>query len=292
MQGRPRSQNSKSSTKAINVKPPHCKKCTHLVRGHKKGKNRLCPMCPQGVCASEGKEIKCKCDWHHTGFVKGRESPMCDEDNATVLVVGNVTEIVFPRHLSQSGLLGWGASTTSCTVISTIACSSVLRGEMSFPEDFASFQEVAKAYKDIMAKGNKLYDVISARAQQILLPVEEVIAYSELQVYMPSGMIPVADVSNLASHLFALRDLHGTFACVLICPPDKSVAICLKDGVICLMDSHYHHMNGAAISFCKISYLPEMCGYLEEFLQKYFNSSVKGSNLVPLQVFYTQENVE
>lgn len=223
-------------------------------------------------------------------YVKERESSTRDEDR--VLTIGNVTEIVLPRHLSQSGLLGWGASTTSSTVISTIACSSVLRGEMSLPEDFASFQEIANAYKEIMEKGNKLYDVISARAQQILLPVEEVIGYSELQVCMPNGMIAVADVNNLATHLFALYDAYGMFACVLICPPDKSVAICIRDGVICLMDSHYHHMNGAAISFCKVSDLLEMCTYLETFFQKYFNSSVSGSNLVPLQVFDTQMDEE
>ena len=78
----------------------------------------MCSMCPQGVRASYGKEIPCKCDWHQTGYVKERESSTGNEDRATVLIIGNVTEIVLPHHLSQSGLLGWGASATSCTDLS------------------------------------------------------------------------------------------------------------------------------------------------------------------------------
>ena len=238
-------------------------------------------MCPKSLCSAEGKEYPCRCKWHAT--TNGKEKGFKEEE-VKVRMVGNIVEYVLPSQLSQSGLLGRGEHISSCTVISTIACSSVLRGEILLQDALTVVPEIVEIYKGIMTKGNKLYEIISGRAQQLLLPVEEVIQYSELQVYMPDGIIPIVDVSNLATHLLALRDSTPILACVLICPPDKSVALCIQNNTICLLDSHYHYTNGAVISLCDSNNFLEFCEYLESFFKTYFNTSIQGSNLIPLQL--------
>ena len=44
----------------------HCKKCNHVVQGHKRPKDgpNKCPKCPNRVCCSEGRKTVCDCDGH------------------------------------------------------------------------------------------------------------------------------------------------------------------------------------------------------------------------------------
>ena len=46
-------------------RPPHCKRCGHIRRGHTIRENKeSCQLCPGGICVEQGKESFCKCEWH------------------------------------------------------------------------------------------------------------------------------------------------------------------------------------------------------------------------------------
>ena len=62
-------KHSKQQQPTTVTKPPHCKKCGHLVKGHKrpKGNQVKCEQCPGGICTStDADRCNCNCEWHST----------------------------------------------------------------------------------------------------------------------------------------------------------------------------------------------------------------------------------
>ena len=48
-------------------KNPHCKKCSHIRKGHscqKVSKTTNCLYCPNMICTMDGRNFPCKCEWH------------------------------------------------------------------------------------------------------------------------------------------------------------------------------------------------------------------------------------
>ena len=70
-------------TTPFNIRKPmtkgnHCKQCGHVMKGHKGKKkgDKSCSMCPNNCCSSDGKSLKCKCDYHSTtGIEVGQSLP-------------------------------------------------------------------------------------------------------------------------------------------------------------------------------------------------------------------------
>ena len=62
-------KHSKQQRPTTVTKPPHCKKCGHPVKGHKrpKGNQFKCEQCPEGICTStDADRYNCNCEWHLT----------------------------------------------------------------------------------------------------------------------------------------------------------------------------------------------------------------------------------
>ena len=62
---------AKSSTRVrpasqATEKQSHCKKCGHIVKGHKRPANEppKCPLCPNNLCCDNGGGNECSCEWH------------------------------------------------------------------------------------------------------------------------------------------------------------------------------------------------------------------------------------
>ena len=46
-------------------RPPHCKTCGHLKKGHRTVQaKKFCPMCANQQCSPCSKDDKCQCEWH------------------------------------------------------------------------------------------------------------------------------------------------------------------------------------------------------------------------------------
>ena len=62
-------KHSKQQRPTTVTKPPHCKKCGHPVKGHKrpKGNQFKREQCPEGICTStDADRYNCNCEWHLT----------------------------------------------------------------------------------------------------------------------------------------------------------------------------------------------------------------------------------
>ena len=59
------SQNTSCNSTAPRA-PPHCSKCHHPVRGHKRENNSVmkCNFCPSNTCTNSGISTQCSCQWH------------------------------------------------------------------------------------------------------------------------------------------------------------------------------------------------------------------------------------
>lgn len=59
--------------------PPHCRKCHHPIRGHKRsnGSQVKCDFCPNNVCAvnSDNSFSRCNCSWHRENHTQSNTLP-------------------------------------------------------------------------------------------------------------------------------------------------------------------------------------------------------------------------
>ena len=195
----------------------------------------------------------------------------------------NVIELLLPPHASQSGLVGYGIGTNSCTAISVLACVATVQESLLSSNVIANPDEIVSRYCGVIAEGNMLYENIDPSADTPNLMVEDVIEQSDVEVYMPQPMIPIVDADQLASSLITLSKLSPIVTCVLIVSPDKAMALCIVRGSIWVFDSHRHLERGALIAFASKIYIHEFCQYLTLVCAKYFGSGVNGSNLIHLE---------
>ena len=84
-----------------NKKPSHCKKCAHIVKGHKRARNEAvgCPLCPHGICTEGGGQIVCTSEWDVP-------MPLSTDNHPAnpVLISDNMTVYSFPYSQSQATL--------------------------------------------------------------------------------------------------------------------------------------------------------------------------------------------
>ena len=206
-------------------------------------------------------------------------------DDQIYLKHGNVIEFLLPPHASQSGLVGYGIGTNSCTAISVLACVATIQGSLLSLDAVTKPDELVSRYCGVIAEGNMLYENIDPSAETPNLMVEDVIEQSDVEIFMPRPMIPIIDADQLASSLISLSELSPVVTCVLIVRPDKSMALCIVRGNIWVFDSHRHLEKGALIAFASAKYIHEFCRYLALICEQYFGSGVNGSNLINLEQY-------
>lgn len=233
------------------------------------------------MCSKGGGKVPCSCDWH----VKPQRKDTATADDCIYLKYGNVIELLLPAHASQSGLVGYGIGTNSCTAISVLACVATIQESLLSSNVIANPDELVSRYCGVIADGNMLYENIDPSADTPNLMVKDVIEQSDVEVYLPQPMIAILDADQLASRLITLSKLSQIVTCVLIVSPDKAMALCIVRGSIWAFDSHRHLERGALIAFAGVRYIHEFCHYLALVCERYFGSGVNGSNLIHLEQF-------
>ena len=265
-------------------KPPHCRKCGHAKKGHKvrKGQDETCNLCPGKVCNEAHKKLKCTCNWHSDGS----KVPTTVPTPFTRLDAGGITELSFPKEFCQSGLQ-YGQGSNSCTAIATLVCKYTIEGRFLTEQHLKNFDDLSIAYRKIMQEGNVLYGSIQPIDGQPNLSVEEVLQYSnkDLFLHMPQSYVGIFDVKALEEELLILKTNRESFACVLNLPPDKSIAICYSEERIIFLDSHQHGNRGAVVAFAAEKNIKELCIYLDGFFKRNYHMGIYMSNLKLLEKY-------
>ena len=119
------SQIHNESTPSPNKAPPHCRKCKHPVRGHKRNNNNAhvkCNFCENGICtvSADIRSSNCPCSWHTANW-PGNSQSTCNNQTApsprpdsrttlrkTVMSTQHldVTEWLLPSYICQSSIGG------------------------------------------------------------------------------------------------------------------------------------------------------------------------------------------
>ena len=256
----PQSPHDKSATVFTPLhrekKPPHCKKCGHAKKGHKKanqGGLECCLFCQGGTCSIAGKTVTCNCDWHTDPLkeFKGKGKNVHKDRKSNTTKLGHITEHLLPPEASQVGVKGYGTGSNSCTAISVLTCKATLK------QSFLSLN----------------------------LMVEEVLENSDVEVYMPHPMIPILNREHHVTNLKSLLETASNLGCVLIVYPDKALSLCVYDDRIWVFYSHRHLDRGALIASTSQDYIDDFCKYLDTVCKRFYGYGLEGSNLVYLEPY-------
>ena len=271
-------------------KPPHCKKCGHAKKGHKKanqGGLECCLFCQGGTCSIAGKTATCNCDWHTNPpkEFKGKGKNVHKDRKSNTTKLGHITEHLLPPEASQVGVKGYGTGSNSCTAISVLTCKATLKQSFLSPSVTDDVDELIGRYCGIIAEGNILYEFVNSSDDSPNLMVEEVLENSDVEVYMPHPMIPILNREHLVTNLKSLLETTSNLGCVLIVYPDKAMSLCVYDDRIWVFDSHRHLDRGALIASTSQDYIDDFCKYLDTVCKRFYGYGVEGSNLVYLEPY-------
>ena len=114
--------------------------------------------------------------------------------------------------------------------------------------------------------------------------VEEFLPQSDLPVYLPRGMEVIINADHLATLLSDIKQQRERASCVLIVPPNISIAISMLHEKIIAYDSHRHSAFGVMIAYSEERNMQEFCRYLEVMIKKHFNSTLLQSNLIYVEL--------
>ena len=169
-----------TSAPSPNKAPPHCRKCYHPVRGHKRLNNNTlvkCNFCENKICSvsSDTSFSKCPCSWHRAN--QGNQST-CSSQSATsarpdtvrISVTKklhlDVTEWLMPSYICQSSVGGGLSGSNACTVITVLAGQHFLEETLPIPKQLQDLNCVIPLYINLMMKGNQIYQSFQLPAQQ------------------------------------------------------------------------------------------------------------------------------
>ncbi len=89
------------------------------------------------------------------------------------------------------------------------------------------------------------YRLMNKPGGQVNFMVEEFIQQSDLPLYTPNDVIYVINADHLSAALHMIKGSKPIANCVLIVPPDKSIALTMVGTRIAAFDSHPHTAYGA-----------------------------------------------
>ena len=208
---------------SANNKKAHCKKCNHVVQGHKRPKDgpNKCPKCPNGICCSEERKTACDCDEHSANTsvstninASSQGHVNNSQNNFTASRIGNINYVTL--EVSQ-GDLSEGIGSNTCTVIAIFSALKFLQNEIDCPMGDIS-QETVNQFITIMKAGNTIYDNINPPVWQPNLFVEEVINAVNFQFEKPEQ----SDTAIVADH----KSLEAEIKDTLVTAPGKKCTDC------------------------------------------------------------------
>ena len=146
---------------------PHCSKCHHPVRGHKRENNSVttCNFCPSNTCTSSSISTQCSCHRHQQHQrqqanqqptnqhqpvlpVTAAKAPIQQVQFVTVIANQNndVTEWLLPNYLSQSTIGGRMTGSNACTVIALLTGRHFLEGALAIPKELKDLSQTIPFY--------------------------------------------------------------------------------------------------------------------------------------------------
>ena len=245
-----------------NNKKAHCKKCNHVVQGHKRPKDgpNKCPKCPNRICCLEGRKTACDCDEHSANTsVRTNINASSQLHSFTASRIGNINYVTL--EVSQ-GDLSEGIGSNVCTVIAIFSALKFLQNEIDCPAGDIS-QETVNQFIKIMKAGNTIYDIINPPVWQPNLSVEEVINAVNFPFEKPeqsdTALLQIKDT---------LVTAPGKNALIVIVPMDKSMLFCSNDSHLILFESHKHNDKGAVIAMTTRDNTKEMTEFIAEMSRR------------------------
>ena len=239
------------------------------MRGHKK---EFCGFCPMQKCSITSIPCTCLQCNKSTNIVSTNNSSSKHFHSSTQ--IGTVNEVILDKSISQSSLAGYNGS-NACTIISVLTTMHFQLQDI----DTSSKEQTAEQYANIIKTGNALYHIIPKTKHQVNLYVEEVLEHSFFSGYMSSAG---------CSFLMATKDLaecvkeRKNSLYILICPPDKSMAICTNDDTIFLFDSHQHQNGGALLTTCPLADVEAFAQYVDDMVTRDWRSTLIGANFIEI----------
>ena len=217
-----------TSAPSPNKAPPHCRKCYHPVRGHKRLNNNTlvkCNFCEDSICSvsSDTSSSKCPCSWHRA--YQGNKSS-CSNQSATssrpdtvrISVTKklhlDVTEWLMPSYICQSSVGGGLSGSNACTVIAVLTGQHFLEETLPIPKQLQDLNLVIPLYVNLMMKGNQIYQSFQLPAQQPNLEVRQVLQqhndeqFQDLEIIEDLGFFPFKTFkTTLHNTIISIQDL-------------------------------------------------------------------------------------
>lgn len=279
-------------------RPPHCRKCCHPVRGHKRSNSSqiTCDFCPNNICVANVNGLSsCICTWH-------RESSSLHAQNTSQAVppqraeiqipvtennYPNVTEWVLPFQICQSNIAGRQFGSNACTVIALLSGLHFLKGTFAIPKLLPDLNQTLPVYSQLIHEGNQIYDSFNMPPQQPNLDVRQVLQqnngnFQGLRITSDTGFFTTQDLEDFL--IQTVQQQQQSFFAVLIVPPDKSLLLCFSQTSVCLFESHSHGLQGGIISTGKSNEILNFVHYLEIMVNRDWGSQLMGSNITLLQL--------
>ena len=91
----------------------------------------------------------------------------------------------------------------------------------------------------------------------------------------PAGFVGVMDLPQLKQEVQNMFHNKEKMCAMMITPPDKSFAICYRNGKIILFDSHHHFQRGAVRAFSKADKIDDMCDYIYKMIVNDWNQRIQ-----------------
>ena len=284
---------SQSTSNSTSRAPPHCTKCHHPVRGHKRSRNTSnisCNFCPNTTCISTPSSSSCTCDWHRANKINNRKQQASQPAPQTnyLTVIGNhyldVNEWLLPLHICQSMIGGRQTGSNACTIISMLTGLHFLEASLPIPKEIQDLSQTIPVYSQLLFKGNHIYSFFNLPPQQPHLDVKQVLDMKDenlqnLTMISDNGFF---SPQHLEDYIVQYHRRNPKFAAVLIVPPDKSMALCFDHAVMCLFESRSHGLQGAIISTSCSGNVSNFVQYLKGMVMRDWQTHLHGANLAVL----------
>ena len=176
---------SQSTSNSTSRAPPHCTKCHHPVRGHRRSRNTSnisCNLCPNTTCISTPSSSSCTCDWHRANKINNRKQQATQPAPQTsyLTVIGShyldVSEwLLPPPHICQSMIGGRQTGSNACTIISMLTGLHFLEASLPIPKQIQDLSQTIPVYSQLLFKGNHIYSCFNLPPQQPNLDVKQVL---------------------------------------------------------------------------------------------------------------------
>ena len=259
------------------------------MKGHK-GKNKAdksCSMCPNNCCSSDGKSLKCKCDYHSTtGIEVGQSLPPLE--GSTMITSDGVHTFFFSPAICQ-GALSWSIGSNACTVISLLTGISFLNNEFQLPAGHEMPEKVVSMYKEKIIQGNGMYEIIDLPDNQMNLSIADIAGQIYLPIKDPGNwngiMVDGQGEDNFSCLVAEAISRPGRKAFVFILDPDHAFCLCIDDNTIAVFDSHRSSVSqGAAILFAPLAKVSSFLFIFHATIRRCYACSIEGANYVDLQL--------